>query len=190
MSPPTWRCGLKLLISFNKIFFTRHLPRGGVDWNIYIIIIIEGGQVTSHVEVWIETFDKDFDLLTHTSPPTWRCGLKRARCGLFTHYHMSPPTWRCGLKLNSVQSYKLLTSPPTWRCGLKLMLLLSSERGEKVTSHVEVWIETWFLRFNVINISHLPRGGVDWNLSAASCHPPTPVTSHVEVWIETFYWCR
>ena len=56
-SPPTWRCGLKLVVC--------------------VCAHIRTQTVTSHVEVWIETFSRTSKAFAWKSPPTWRCGLKQ-----------------------------------------------------------------------------------------------------------------
>ena len=56
-----------------------------------------------------------------------------------------------------------LGSLPLWKCGLKLSMWYHREKGEQVTSLVEVWIE--------IEIAKKEGEG-------------TVVTSLVEVWIE------
>ena len=63
--------------------------------------------------------------------------------------------------------FDLIVSPPTWRCGLKQNKLVPLRQIPKVTSHVEVWIET---------------------CTASDYSDKVLVTSHVEVWIETERW--
>ena len=78
-------------------------------------------QVTSHVEVWIETRP---------------CYPRREYAHVTSHVEVWIETL-----YDDVQD-AIKKSPPTWRCGLKPDEEHDTDSKPSVTSHVEVWIET------------------------------------------------
>ena len=126
-------------------------------------------KVTSHTEVWIEILRFWYKhIALFMSPPIRRCGLKLKKCCLVSKISASHLPYG-GVDWNftwfNTCCYSIRRSPPIRRCGLKLELVDLQYLLWLVTSHTEVWIEILsHVTINPCPHSHLPYGGVDWNI--------------------------
>ena len=166
MSLPSRKCGLKYLLTIYIVgVYSRHFPRGSVDWNnnhpdeqysLWSLpsrkcglklmkqgIDCRSNQVTSLAEVWIEI--------------NLRYG---NGCNDFSHFPRGSVDWNAWK--NEIKWY-LSWSLPSRKCGLKY---------------------EWEYRNRWELCRHFPRGSVDWNcyLRGILCY--LCVTSLAEVWIE------
>ncbi len=124
-------------------------------------------------------------VITRSSPPSWRRGLKLPGILDVQPRAESPPSWRRGLKhiagtvyvkqyrvaslveawietARATRRWMTMTSPPSWRRGLKLKTQAKDRGYIEVASLVEAWIETGTVSTCATKEScRLPRGGVD-----------------------------
>ena len=77
-------------------------------------------------------------------------------------------------------------SLPTWKCGLKRDSLRVSEKFGKVTSYLEVWIETdmEYTRCQKAEVTSYLEVWIE-TIHDMCLAVSLPVTSYLEVWIET-----
>ena len=132
VSPPTWRCGLKLRRFYSVmwvIIVTSHVE----VWIETVIVTVTNQRllVTSHVEVWIETTPQRQNEEQRRSPPTWRCGLKRRLASLWMEVRGHLP--RGGVDWNFLQNVTECSralSPPTWRFWASFVSIVSNLKCE------------------------------------------------------------
>ena len=97
-----------------------HPPREGVDWNLYVRLVLHVRYVTLHARVWIETV-RSGDTLTEPKVTLHaRVWIETLADYLGIPTVTSPSTRGCGLKLRgSATQWPLAGSPSTRGCGLK-----------------------------------------------------------------------
>ena len=142
----------------------RHAPRERVSWNIFVEERKIPYEVTLHVSVWVEIYNRPIyskwpHVTLHVS--VW---VEISKIAMTTRSEVSRSTWACELKCSLSQlAQRTVMSRSTWACELKYQYIQGNTERRCHAPRERVSWNNWLSKVFRNIFRHAPRERVSWN---------------------------
>ena len=164
----------------------RRSPRGNVDWNNLMRLVLAKHCVVPHEGTWIEIACCHCLASACSSFPTRERGLKLNIINFCMSVYSRSPRGNVDWNFQRLGNvFCQIRSFPTRERGLKCSYRGTLPRSWVVVPHEGTWIEIFpVFRSRMPVICRSPRGNVDWNLRRNHIAGVRFVVPHEGTWIE------